>query len=243
MKQITLSSNICGLSETGARDHNEDSFLIEKISDIVLLAVADGLGGHACGECASQLAVDILKECVKSTYRKGMDLHDLLEMLRKAHQQCHVAILEEAKGTREGMATTLVSAVVADGHACIANTGDSRAYVINKGITFCTRDHSIVNSLLENGLIAKDTARFHPLKNLITHSLGGDFAVDVYEVALAGKSLLVLSTDGFHDYSEETLIEKLAEQDTVSQVARSFVDEAIKTSDDNITVVVFTPEN
>ena len=161
-----------GITETGRRERNEDAILALPLIDAYLLAVADGLGGHAAGDYASNLAIRVLKDGVISAYHPGMTIPEIEDMLRALYDTAHHSIRNEAVGRREGMGTTLISALIRGDEAVIANTGDSRAYLVGKGVDRITKDHSIVQSLVDEGLITEEQAGRHPMRNILSSSLG-----------------------------------------------------------------------
>jgi len=235
------ADNAYGVSHVGNRENNEDNLLILKLPDAYLLAAADGLGGHNAGEVASQIAMDTLKEVFEREYTKGMSEEKVKTLLRKAHEVAHRRIKENAVGERKGMGTTLVTAFIRNGKAIIANTGDSRAYLIRGGkIAAKTKDHSLVQEMLDRGEITKEEARRHPLRNIITKALGIDFGVDLYEWELREGDVLLLSTDGLHDYVDEGRIAEIVSQGKSSkEIVRRLIEEALPVTKDNVTVVVW----
>ncbi|WP_456395167.1 PP2C family protein-serine/threonine phosphatase [Thermococcus sp.] len=234
------ADNAHSISHTGGREDNEDDFLILKLPDAHLLAVADGLGGHNAGEVASKIAVDTLREVFESEYRKGMSDEKVKKLLREAHELAHERITENAVGEREGMGTTLVSAFVRDGKVIVANTGDSRAYLIRNGkIAARTKDHSLVQELLDKGEITAEEARRHPMRNIITKALGIALDVDFYEWGLEKGDTLLLSSDGLHDYVDEgRIVEIVSQGKSAEEIAKGLIDEALPVTKDNVTVVV-----
>lgn len=152
------------ISEKGKREQNEDNFITEKLNELFLFAVADGLGGHSFGEVASKIAIGELKEVFK---RKGQQ--SLNEGFTKANQ----TIFTENDRRQTNMGTTLVACLINETtHDCvIANVGDSRAYFFSDTI-WKTKDHSEVQALIDNGIISQDEAFQHPKKNILTRSLG-----------------------------------------------------------------------
>lgn len=227
-----------GISHVGGRENNEDNLLVLKLSDAYLLAVADGLGGHNAGEIASKIAVDTLKE-VFEKHSKGMSDDDVKELLRMAYKEAHRRIKENAVGDKEGMGTTLVAAFVSKGKAVVTNTGDSRAYLIRDGkIVERTKDHSFVQELLDRGEITMDGAKKHPMRNIVTRALGVDFGVEIYDWHLEKGDVLLLSSDGLHDYvSDERIVEIASSTESAEDVVRKLINEALPVTRDNVTVV------
>ncbi|AIF70138.1 hypothetical protein PAP_08790 [Palaeococcus pacificus DY20341] len=235
-----IDGKACGISHVGGRENNEDNMLLLKLPDAYLFAVADGLGGHNAGEIASKIAVETLKKVLKDEYKERMSKEEVKALLEKAYKLAHDHIMKNAVGEREGMGTTLVAAFVRRNKAIIANTGDSRAYLIRDGrIIERTKDHSLVQELLDNGTITEEEAKHHPMRNVITKSLGIDFGVDFYEWKLEKGDVLLLSSDGLHDYIEEDRIAEIASNGDPKDIAERLIGEALKATKDNVTVVVF----
>ena len=234
------ADNAYGVSHVGNRENNEDNLLILKLPDAYLLAVTDGLGGHNAGEVASQIAVDTLKEVFEREYSKGMSEEKVKALLRKAHELAHERIKKNAVGEREGMGTTLVTAFVRNGKAIVVNTGDSRAYLIRNGkIMARTKDHSLVQELLDKGEITEEEAKRHPMRNIITKALGIDFSVDFYEWELEEGDVLLLSSDGLHDYVDESEIVEIASKGkSVEEIVKRLIEEALPVTKDNVTIIV-----
>jgi len=226
-----------GLSVKGRRENNEDSYLIEKIRDFYVFAVADGLGGHEAGEIASKLAMIELKETLKETLKRHEG--DLKDLLIRAFKKANDELFLQNKIRKSNMGTTLTACVVKGFRSIIANVGDSRAYVINGGI-WHTKDHSYVQKLLDAGAITEEDAFRHPYRNIVTRVIGldEDVEVDLYEVDLRGKVLL-LSTDGLHDYVRDEKIKEIVLSFEPKDACEMLIEEALNSgSSDNITVVI-----
>ena len=227
------------VSIAGKRRHNEDSCIASQIKDGLLMAVADGIGGHAAGDVASRIAIDTLRSEFTKNYRAGMSTAEIEKLLRNSFAMADENVSTLAVGDRAGMGTTLVAAFVRDLEVLIANTGDSRAYLFNGMLRQITVDHSLVQELVEKGAIDPEKRRTHPMKNVITRSIGGDFSVDLYHVEINSGEVLLLSSDGLHDYIEDDVIsEGLNSEETANGTARLLVKSAMPVSEDNISVVV-----
>ncbi|ADN37375.1 protein serine/threonine phosphatase [Methanolacinia petrolearia DSM 11571] len=227
------------VSIAGKRRHNEDSCLASQIKDGLLMAVADGIGGHAAGDVASRIAIDTLRSEFTKNYRAGMSAAEIEKLLRNSFAMADENVSTMAVGDRAGMGTTLVAAFVRDLEVFIANTGDSRAYLFNGMLKQITVDHSLVQELVEKGAIDPEKRRTHPMKNVITRSIGGDFSVDLYHIGINSGEVLLLSSDGLHDYIEDDVISKgLNSEETANGTARLLVKSAMPVSEDNISVVV-----
>ena len=174
------------------RDHNEDSLVVAP----PLFVVADGMGGHAAGEVASEIAVNVIAERAPE--------HPDANELGRAVQAANHAILKaahEGRG-REGMGTTCTAAMLEGERLVIAQVGDSRAYLLHKGkIQQLTRDHSWLQQQLDFGLITAQQAAVSTQRNLVTRALGvaRSVRVEVNEHALQSGDLLLLCSDGLSE--------------------------------------------
>ncbi|MBX0327385.1 Stp1/IreP family PP2C-type Ser/Thr phosphatase [Oscillochloris sp. ZM17-4] len=182
-----------------------------------LLLVADGMGGHAAGEVASQLASETVKAELREALSAGVPLDDdgWHSLLRQAALRANERIYTQSRamGSGNGMGTTLTLALVAGRRAHIAHVGDSRAYLINPaGVgeggpwAQLTADHSLVARLVDIGQLTPEQARVHPQRNMIYRSLGTDPAVDVDTLsqALAPGDALLLCSDGLEIHVEDS---------------------------------------
>lgn len=181
------------------RKENQDAYRIARNGDICV--VCDGMGGAAGGQIASVLAAETYVEALEKVLKPGMTPEQLREASSYAVAMANQAV--ERRASQEealaNMGTTLVSAIACEGGAVVTNVGDSRAYYITEaGITRITKDHSLVESMVDHGDITADEARHHPSRNLITRALGRDTnaACDGYIRPMAQGDYLLLCTDG-----------------------------------------------
>ncbi|WAI01778.1 PP2C family protein-serine/threonine phosphatase [Methanogenium organophilum] len=226
-------------SVAGVRSVNEDAWCATRFGDELVCAVADGIGGHEAGDVASALAIRIFSETVQERAATAGEREPEGETLRRAHTYAHAAILAEATGKRSGMGTTLVSAWFTGETVSLCNSGDSRCTLIRAdSVCSLTKDHSLVQDLVDRDVLSPEEAASHPMKNIITHSLGGDFIADCTTHVLCPNDTLVLSSDGLHDYvSRETMI-AAGTVGTAEEAAALLLEEAAETSTDNITLIV-----
>lgn len=191
-----------GITDKGAvRAQNQDAYYLQPAEgEMALALVCDGMGGARAGNVASAMAVEVASE-----FLEGLSLEELLrapgENLTQAAALANDAIFHKANREPDcrGMGTTMVAALVHDGSAAVLNIGDSRAYRIGEeGIAKLTRDHSLVEALVDRGDITPEQARQHPQKNLITRALGSESRsrTDLYEVEVKAGEYLLLCTDG-----------------------------------------------
>ena len=150
------------------RDHNEDSLVVTP----PLFAVADGMGGHAAGEVASEIAVQRAGRArPRTSRRRGARHAPSTEANRAVIRAAH-----EGRG-REGMGTTMTAAMLEGERLVIAQVGDSRAYLLHQGkLQQLTRDHSLMADMIEAGQLTPEEARTHPQRSVITRALGSDRA-------------------------------------------------------------------
>ena len=222
-------------SVPGRRPYNEDSLLVHTLPDgRVLVAVADGMGGHAAGGVASALALEVLREAV-------IDGADLATGCVLANGRVYAQA--SAEPDKLGMGTTLVT-MLADGHEfVIANVGDSRAYRIDSdGVHRLTEDHSYVAEAIRGGQ-SEEEARRSPWRNALTRAIGSglDVKVDVFgPFPLEGDLVVLLCSDGlFKALSDGEIRQLFAASADAGDAARALVAAAYEAgSDDNITVVV-----
>jgi len=239
---IFEEDNSYGISHKGNRANNEDNILIKKMDDIYLLAVADGVGGHNAGEVASKITIDTLQEIVEDKYNQNLSIEEIKQLLRDAYETAHNKIKAEAVGDREGMATTLTTAIIKGDKAIVANCGDSRAYLIrNNKIIEKTKDHSLVQVLIDEGHITEEEALNHPMKNILTHALGtDDFKVDIYEWNLKEGDVILLSSDGLHDYiKKEEILEVIKNKDNPKDIVNELLRTALEKTKDNVSIIVY----
>lgn len=215
------------------RDHNEDSLVVTP----PLFAVADGMGGHAAGEVASEIAVRVLSEQAPE--------HPDGPALGRAVEEANRAVIQaahEGRG-RQGMGTTMTAAMLEGERLVIAQVGDSRAYLLHQGkLQQLTRDHSLMADMIEAGQLTPEEARTHPQRSVITRALGSDTHLhpDIYEINVETGDRLLICSDGlsgmvFDDEIENTLRRVQDPQRCASQL----VNEAIAAGGhDNVTVIV-----
>jgi PPM family protein phosphatase len=210
----------------------------------VLVAVADGMGGHKAGEVASALAVEALERTFYEVDASKTPQDLLTRGLQQGNKTIWDAAAEDVE--KEGMGTTLVSALLmADGQAVIANVGDSRAYAYSNGeAMLVTVDHTWVNQQVLAGEMSEREARHSPFRNLLTRTLGNSPRVDVdlfvgVQLKAPGDALILVS-DGVTGYLDESDFSKVMQAASSAQAAaKQLVDEAVKRGGaDNATAVV-----
>lgn len=227
------------------RHSNQDAVFTSTLEDGAVFAiVCDGMGGANAGNVASDMAVKVISEYITQSYRIGMDFYDIEKMFKNAISSANMEIYDMSLNNDElkGMGTTVVAALVRDGTAVITHVGDSRAYMAGEGIKAITRDHSVVQSLVESGKITPEDAKVHPRKNVITRALGTEenVVVDSCGIPFGEDDILLLCTDGLSGYADEADIYSVLKNNTCD-CAERLIELALKGGGrDNVTVAVIT---
>lgn len=226
------------------RSSNQDSYAFGDFSpDSCWAVVCDGMGGANGGNIASQSAVKIAAEDLCLNFREGMNDNSVKNLLQTMVSRANYCVYTKAQEDEElsGMGTTIVAAVVSQGKAHIVHIGDSRAYLISGSeISQITKDHSIVQMMLDNGQITPDQAKEHPRKHIITRAIGVEQTIqpDYDEIDLPPDSILMLCTDGLTNFVEDDEIFTLVTQGEFEGAAERLVQLANQNGGgDNITVV------
>ena len=226
------------------RESNQDSYAAGELPGSVAWAVVcDGMGGAAGGNYASSTAVKVISERITSSYRGGMSASSIRNMLTSAIAAANISVYDMSKADPEltGMGTTVVVAIVVDNNVFIAHAGDSRAYILSNGsLNQLTKDHSIVQEMIDHGTLTPDEAKVHPRKNIITRALGVDYELRIdFDIADIGENdVLILCTDGLTNFVEPQEIYELTDDGKFYEYAERLVDRANSNGGgDNITVV------
>lgn len=244
-KQLRL--DVAQLTDVGRkREHNEDNMahVIPKDQQVMarkgaLFIVADGMGGHAAGEVASEIAVDAVTNVY---YQDDSDdaATSLLNAIKRANGLIHQRAAENM--LRSGMGTTCVAAVLCGNMAYIANVGDSRAYLVRGGqVRQISQDHSWVAEQVRAGLLTEEQARTHAQRNVITRCLGtqADVEIDVFPEPLEENDALVLCTDGLSGLISDIDILRTIEQAAPQESVYHLIEQANENGGpDNITAIV-----
>lgn len=245
--------SISAASDTGrVRRNNQDAYGMDDRSGLLL--VADGMGGHAAGEVASRIAVEVILKQVSQGLETGkipavgevpLHLSDrgrlLLAAVRIANEMVYRSSLESPD--RAGMGTTVVAALVRGGKATVAHVGDSRLYLWRKGkLTQWTQDHSLVAEQVQRGLLTKEDAVTALNQNVLTRALGiGDVVdVEIQEYAVRQGDVFLLCSDGLtRMVTDDEIAGVLRELSHPWQMCHNLVRLALdRGGKDNVTVTV-----
>ena len=227
------------LSDKGKkRSANEDNYFINE--NINFFMVADGMGGHAAGEVASQTAVD-------STANFDFDLSDPLASLKNLTFEINQEIIKKSqqKTDYQGMGTTFAAVIIKDHRLYFVNLGDSRIYLYNKSsqsLKKISQDHSLVADLLREGKITKEEAFNHPKKNIVTQALGLEDTLDLNkgQLEISADDYILLCTDGLTDMIREEKIENIFNENIdLESAADKLLQGALSNGGlDNVTLIV-----
>lgn len=227
------------------RPTNQDAFVCGRISDTMTFAiVCDGMGGAKAGNIASSMAIKTITERLTQSYRDNITLQSMRNAIDSAVVAANALIFDASKDSEqlEGMGTTVVIAVEQNGKAVIGHVGDSRAYLIGNGeIQQITKDHSVVQEMVESGKLTQNEAKNHPRKHYITRAIGVEFDVecDFDEVDIPEGGGILLCTDGLTNMVENEQIQKILKSYSPDIVADRLVSAAnMAGGSDNITVAL-----
>jgi serine/threonine protein phosphatase PrpC len=247
-----------GRTECGhVRDNNEDALLLDL--EMGIFIVADGMGGHAAGEVASQMAVDGVHEILcgsqdpdETRLVREVDSEDasdiMRERLRYAMNQASVQIRrysEEHAETR-GMGTTVVALVLDGDRAHLAHVGDSRAYLLRRDqLTRLTRDHTVVQQEIDAGRLTPELARLLPHRNILTQSVGfhGPVEPDTSTRVVQAGDVFILCSDGLTDMLDDRALLEVMRGREPEELVDVLIEAALQAgTEDNVTVMVIAVE-
>lgn len=199
------------------RERNEDSVnIVKNANGEILLAVADGMGGHKDGEVASSIALNHIATRFKEISSVG-NREDAINWIEENVKEANALIYKYVSMHKEssGMGTTMVLAILSKTFLLIGNIGDSSGFVIkNKKLHKVTVDHTLVNLLVKSGELSEEEAKNHPKKNVLMKALGAstDVSMDIFNVEL-GVDGIFLCSDGLTNMLDNESIEKILNSD------------------------------
>jgi protein phosphatase len=229
------------------RSGNEDNFYANADETYGLFIVADGMGGHAAGEVASEMAVQIVPRELASVrdVREPDAKEKVLTSLKVANRAIYERMMSEPD--KQGMGTTVSALLLTHGRYLIGQVGDSRVYLLRDGmLTQLTKDHSYVQEQVDAGFLTPEQARYHPYSNVITRCVGAGEAVepDVYEGELHVGDVLLVASDGLTGMVDDRRLQQLL---LARATPKRIVDALIADANgrgglDNITAIVVRVE-
>jgi len=245
---ISFSPYVAAGTSTGlVREGNEDSYLCEPERELYI--VADGMGGHAAGEVASETVITSLNETLtKDLLRHALEsgVEALQELLTQSIQQANEAVVERAaqNWALQGMGSTVALALRNEGKLYVANVGDSRVYLVRDGRAMViSQDHSVAAILLQKGQISPEEVRDHPMRNQLTMALGSNdrpLAPAFRPEDLLPGDRVVICSDGLWDMVSDKDITRLTEAapDAATAVNNLILAAHQAGGHDNITVII-----
>jgi protein phosphatase len=270
--EALLAVRSFGLTDRGrVRERNEDQVLVAELVKTLqvrhtsfpqprerrssdrsyLFMVADGMGGHSGGERASALAIDSVETFVLETFKwfaqlRGRDQDRMLADFRSALGQANARVLAEAAENPhlQGMGSTLTLAYVLNGEMFVAHAGDSRCYLFRDGSLYrLTSDHTLVEEMVQRGLLSAGDAAHHRWRHVITNVVGGDTSalkVELHKIRLEPGDAALLCSDGLTGMvAEEEVAQTLQDEPDPEAACRHLVARANQAGGkDNITVIV-----
>ncbi len=238
----TVRFTCAGRTDVGVvRSGNEDAYLL--IPDHGVFIVADGMGGHAAGEVASDMAVQIVGKALEGV--AGRPDTEAADIIKQSIVEANGAIFQRTlvEQDKRGMGTTATAMVINGPRYLIGQVGDSRAYVLREHKLFqITKDHSYVQEQVDAGYLTPDQARTHPYSNVITRCVGANshVAPDIYVGALKSSDIYLLASDGLTGMLEDSeLLTVMASGRSPAELVDSLVAEANRRGGlDNVTVII-----
>ena len=199
-----------GLTDKGCiRKMNQDAYDIQQLDrNTLLCVVCDGMGGAKSGNIASSLAVDVFSQEIQRCWTPNMEWDKADQLIKSAVKLANFTVYDQAMQFEEfdGMGTTLVAAFIRGRQVSVVNVGDSRAYRISQsGIRQITKDHSVVQMMVDRGELTAEMAKRYPGKNLITRAVGTESTVncDVFRQELSKGEYLLLCSDGLSNLLDD----------------------------------------
>ncbi|WP_238915494.1 Stp1/IreP family PP2C-type Ser/Thr phosphatase [Clostridium sp. YIM B02555] len=224
------------------RKLNEDCASYLEKEEFKVYVVADGMGGHNAGEVASEMAVKRIINYIDEKYSSSKINNLLAEAIEKVNRD--IFNYSNTNESLSGMGTTVTASLITKDFVHIANVGDSSCFGIRKNeIIKITKDHSLVQELVDMGSISEKEAEKHPKKNIITRALGtgSSVCVDIFELENKEYDLYLLCSDGLtNELTKEEILQVIMEEDDYVKIANKLVYLANeKGGRDNITVLLF----
>ena len=199
-----------GLTDPGCvRKQNQDAYQIEKLDRSSLLCVVcDGMGGAKSGNVASSLAIDVFVQEIRRCWTSGMDAARIDQAMIGAVKLANFTVYDQSMQFEEfdGMGTTLVAVLIRGRKVTVINVGDSRAYGIDRnGIRQLTRDHSLVQLMVDRGELTPEVAKSYPGKNFITRAIGTEPTIqsDLFHLSANKGDFFLLCSDGLSNVMDD----------------------------------------
>lgn len=228
------------------RELNEDFYQYYECDEFRLYIIADGMGGHNSGEVASETSCLEVLNFIKENFNDFDDKEDLLQRAFKVANLTIITLALKSESNR-GMGTTLVAALVYNNQVYIANIGDSSCYLKRDlEVMKITKDHSLIQELIDSGSISQEESKNHPNKNVITRAIGTSFnlEVDIFKLDYNINDIFILCTDGLsNDIDVKKELNNISPSSSFQLVCENLVKLSKENGGrDNITVMLFGGE-
>ena len=228
------------------RKQNQDAYKVEQLDQNTLLCVVcDGMGGAKSGNIASALAAEVFAQEVTASYMPSMDRAAIEQLLSSAVKLANFTVFDQSQSFEEfaGMGTTLAAMLVQGNRAVLANVGDSRIYLISQNQIYqLTRDHSLVQMMIDQGELTPQEGKSYPGKNMITRAVGTEATVqsDLFYLELEQGDILFACTDGLTNLvdDQELLFEVVYNEDRLQCCQRLLQLALDRGAPDNVTCVL-----
>lgn len=237
--------NVASYTNIGGRNENEDSIYVQQTEDLILAAVADGLGGHGGGKIASECAIQMLQEQQERLFSADESV------LEAVCAEINEAVLSRQSATIR-MKTTLALAIISPDKLAFLHVGDSRIYLFRQGaIRYQSQDHSVSQIAVLTGAIKPEQIRFHEDRNKVLRSLGSENGaapeIKIEAEPLYAGDAVLLCTDGFWEYVTEKEMANLLKpaknaEDWLKRMTRVVQRRAKKGNDNNSAIAIFAPK-
>ena len=239
---------IAGKTDVGRkRTANEDRFFVAKLSENTAYAVVcDGMGGEKGGHIASSCAVERIRKAMENGYQEDFGENSVKNLMLSSISAANAQVfsMAEKDDSLQGMGTTVVLVLVRKSVIHIAYAGDSRAYLVDEaGVRQLTRDHSMVQMMVDRGEISAEEAQYHPEKHYITRALGVSSMLDVdyLEEEMPDKGAVLLCSDGLSNYLDQEDLHQLVWNNDAVLASEQLIGQANAMGGaDNITAVLIT---
>ncbi len=245
IRRFRTEVNIAYRTDVGkTRMANEDAVLtlVNSDNNIFVCAVADGMGGHKGGGTASATALNILRRRLIGL--DGKQVGDYIRSLEEIVHDINDEILQRAKYDRslQGMGSTITACIIHKDQMIVFHIGDSRLYVLhNHELRQVTKDHSLVQRLVDEGRLTQDEAATHPNRNILLKALGSTehLTADILEVLLPPGAKILLCSDGLTTMVDDNQIKEILENNTYEAATDKLITAANNAGGlDNITVII-----
>lgn len=234
------------VSDVGLRRKlNEDSACYLERQNFKIYVVADGMGGHNAGEVASKMAAEQIVQYVDENYCSEEEETLISKAIKAVNEEIYK--FSKTNDKLNGMGTTVTACLITSKSVYVANVGDSCCMALKNGeLEKITKDHSLVQELLDSGTISEFEAKNHPKKNIITRALGTsiDVDVDVFKIRADEYELFILCSDGLtNEITKDEILRIIDNESNYVSIANDLVNLAKeKGGRDNITVLLFGGE-